>query len=202
MSTDFIVPQELKKSVVSETHLTFDGLSFDEWVARGSQIRKLQGASFWWLGEWINHGKNVFGKKYSDALKIFDYDYQSLVNIAFVCAHVAPENRDPKLSFSHHREVCGFEPDKQKAFLADARKNEWSVAELRRSVRAAAPLAGGKKNGRRTFNVVRWSMEGASFFRDVEKKEPIEKMPRDRRLALARDLQPLVTIYQRLIAVR
>ncbi len=45
-------------------------------------------ASAWWLGDWLRYGNAKYGEEYTRAVKITEYDAQTLMNMAYVAARV------------------------------------------------------------------------------------------------------------------
>ncbi len=111
------------------THLTYE-----EWEAAGLMYRFWAGCIQWVLGDWLNYGEKQFGEKYAQAVAETELDAQTLRNYAWVCHKVAPENRDHRLSFSHHAEVAPLAAEDQKSMLNAAYENGWTVRLLRQQV--------------------------------------------------------------------
>lgn len=93
--------------------------------------------SQWWLGDWIRYGTSRWGEKYKQAAKITGYDVHTLRNIAYVAGQIPASRRRDTLTWSHHAEVCGLEPDEQDRWLDFAADQRLSVADLRIELRGA-----------------------------------------------------------------
>jgi hypothetical protein len=61
-----------------------DALPFDRWVEIGRNVRTHQNASLWWLGDWLNHGKRMYGRRYRYGVALSGLDYHTLRNYAMV----------------------------------------------------------------------------------------------------------------------
>jgi len=207
MSSEVVVLQACKDWRVSRVGVAFAhqrdeqgkisfAPAFSAWREFGEGIVQLGDASLFWVGDWINFGREAYGEKYKLALELFpQYQYQSLVNIAFVCARVPVERRRIELTFSHHREVGSLEPVQQNEWLARAVEKSWNVPEMRREMRRGAPLALDRDEKASTFNVVRWAREGARWFAKESDISSPETWSEERREALRQDLEPLVRAY-------
>ena len=170
---------------------------FKEWLFKGESILRKQNDSFWELGDWINEGKSKFGSKYRLALEMLkSYRYQSLVNIAYVCARIPIERRRwPTLYFTHYTEVASLSVKEQEHWLSLASENNWTVSAMRRVMRQRAELACEREEGSDAFNIVRWCKEGVRWF---EREYASIRRDAQRRAALKQDLRPLVDIYNKL----
>jgi hypothetical protein len=187
-------------------------MPFEEWFVFGKNLIRAQEQSLFVLGDWLNYGKirysdKKYSSRYAEALEVLPYEYQSLVNIAFICAHVAPAQRRMDVShmlFAHHREVSGLSIEQQSMWLGKAVEGGWSAAEMRRQMRAAAELADKSKKGGddgrkgKRFNLVKWVMQGTSWMRSAEKETPLEQWPLERKQAVMNDLRPAAELYRRL----
>ncbi len=78
-------------------------LTFDEWIGHGKTLATMTDSIPWWVGDWINFGEARFGEgKYSQGLTLWDYNYNTLANMAWVASRYPPETRTG-LSWTHHR---------------------------------------------------------------------------------------------------
>lgn len=208
-------PQQLQsfsestKTSATETSMLFEEhLTFENWKLVGAQITQVQEASLFWLGDWLNAGKVKYGTKYRDALVILGdkYEYQSLANIAFVCSHVLADARKVKLTFSHHREVCGLPPAQQKKWLDQAIKEGLSAASLRKAIRNNAMLKDKSdntvdKSKDKKVNVSTLAMQFKRYERHVLAEEPVDAWPVTRVKAVLADLTPMAKFYVKLQSV-
>lgn len=131
-----------------------DNLTFNEWLAIGGRLLGINAASSWWIGDWLSYGEWRYGTKYRTAVARLEMSYDRLRDYAYVAANVAPKNRRPELTFSHHRLVASLEPDKQRHWLAAAVDSKWTKRQFAdalsvgsvESARAHKPV--GRINGR------------------------------------------------------
>jgi hypothetical protein len=89
-----------------------ENTTFEKWQGIGKQLRMMEGAIQFWVGDWINFGERRFGEKYLEAIEATGYNYQTLREISQVsnrtCIDVDTSDtiqRHENLPFSHHREV-------------------------------------------------------------------------------------------------
>ncbi|GLZ12880.1 hypothetical protein Acsp04_31150 [Actinomadura sp. NBRC 104425] len=118
------------------TSLSLRGdLDLDEWVRIALRMNRMGRPSLWWLGDWLNYGKERFPNGYKHALEAVCLDYQTLRNYAWVAGSVRPAQRNPRLSFQHHAEVAALPAAEQEKWLARAERYGWSRNRLRAAVK-------------------------------------------------------------------
>lgn len=118
------------------TGLSFTGdLSFDQWEVLLNRLYTMNGAIQWMLGDALNYGNARYGEKYSQALESTKLTYSALANFSWVARSVPPENRNPNLSWTHHRAVSKLDVEEQKRLLEEAERKEWTVDTLTEVVR-------------------------------------------------------------------
>jgi hypothetical protein len=110
--------------------------SFEDWEHIGSNLRGVNGAMNFWIGDWINQGEAKFGEKYAQAIEATEKDIGTLMNCSFVCKAIEISRRREKLSFSHHVEVAKLSPKDQNKWLQIAESENLSIRELRESIRS------------------------------------------------------------------
>jgi hypothetical protein len=106
-------------------------LSFEEWREAGRKLGQIARATQWWIGDWLNYGANAYGEKYVQAVEETGYEVQTLMDFAWVAGKIEISRRREILSWSHHKEVAGLEPDGQDAALDRAAEEGWSRQQLR-----------------------------------------------------------------------
>src|SRR5215218_5351396 len=79
---------------------------FVEWEALGCFLQVVEGAIQWWIGDWMNYGEGAYGEKSSQAVDATGVQPETIAQYAYVARQVSHADRDPQLSFSHHREVA------------------------------------------------------------------------------------------------
>jgi Thioredoxin len=110
-------------------------LSFDRWRAFGQRLGGLANASTWWLGDWAAYGERRFGERYTAAMAVTGFDYQTLRNYAYIARRFDVSRRRDTLSFAHHAEVAALPASEQEEWLDRAEQNGWSRNELRTRLR-------------------------------------------------------------------
>jgi len=108
-----------------------------DWVRTGKRLGAMTRCSQWWLGDWVRYGTGRWGEKYKEAARISGYDVKTLRNIAYVAEQIEVSRRRDTLTWSHHAEVCGLEPEDQDRWLDQAASQRMSVADLRIELRGA-----------------------------------------------------------------
>jgi hypothetical protein len=108
-----------------------------DWVRAGKRLGAMTRCSQWWLGDWVRYGAGRWGEKYKEAARISGYDVKTLRNIAYVAEQLEVSRRRDDLTWSHHAEVCGLEPEEQDRWLEVAATQRMSVADLRIELRGA-----------------------------------------------------------------
>jgi N6-adenosine-specific RNA methylase IME4 len=114
------------------------GLSFERWQALGRNLLLMQRAVMWWIGDWLNYGERAYGEKYSQAIEMTGYDYQTLRDAAWVSGSIELSRRRDNLSFSHHKEVASLTPARQNEWLAVAERDGLTQKGLRVALRTPA----------------------------------------------------------------
>jgi hypothetical protein len=121
--------------------LSFHGnISFEEYQEFGEKklipYYRVSKSIPFWIGDFVIYGETHYGEMYAQALSVTDYAYETLKNCAYVCRNVAMEIRNPDLSWSHHYAVAKLEHKDQKELLEEAKKNNWTVSEIRTAAKA------------------------------------------------------------------
>lgn len=142
METTQIAPQPQASLQFDKCSLSRTGLqitpecSFEEWEKIGETLRTIEGATNFWIGDWINAGESRYGEKYSQAMDMTDKDIHVLTNIASVCRKVEISRRNEILSYQHHVEVAKLEPKDQDKWIKIAVEKRLTTRELRESIRS------------------------------------------------------------------
>lgn len=121
---------------MSETSLVLpEGLSFEEWEAVGSTLKRVEKSVRWWIGDWMTYGERAYGETYSQAIEVTGRSYQDLADMAYVSKAIQFSERSENLTWSHHKEVAPLEPIVRSAWLVAAEDNDWSTRELREQIK-------------------------------------------------------------------
>jgi hypothetical protein len=122
--------------------------TFEEWESALNWTKTVNGAVQFWLGDLLEIGEQRWGQKYSQALDATEYEEKTLRNAAWVARQIPPERRrhPSKVSYSHHVEVAGLDPEKQEYWLNRTESEGLTREQLRIGLRqekaAAAGLVG------------------------------------------------------------
>ena len=110
------------------------GMSAEQWQRTGESLGQIDRACRWWIGDWLRYGQSEYGERYTAAVAATGYSEQTLMDAVWVARSVSKSRRVKRLSFSHHKAVAKLKPAEQERYLADASRNNWSVAELRKKI--------------------------------------------------------------------
>lgn len=112
-------------------------LSYDEWEEVGRTLGKIASGCQFWVGDWIRYGEDQaeWGEKYSQALEETGLEYPTLSNYVHVAKAIPPNERNPEVSWSHHRATTGLSKAERKVVLDLAAENGWRKADLEREVK-------------------------------------------------------------------
>ena len=195
----------LPRVTLSRTGAEFPAdMTREEWLAAGLRLNALAGALAWLLGDWFNAGRRFlppdvvgFADEAQSAAAVAamaGWTGGTIRTYAWVCRHVPASRRLDALTFGHHAEVAALEPDQADEWLARAKAEDWSVADLR------AAIGGRDTTGTPAVRlpIARSIMDAVRWFRLEQQAKPIEQWEPERRAALKRELQPLVEFASRL----
>jgi hypothetical protein len=94
----------------------------------------------WWVGDALVYAEQQYGdgdgSQYADALGL---EPHTLTNYRWVAASVTRSRRRVDLSWSHHAEVARLGTDAQRSVLARAKRDGWTVRQLRDYVALTYP---------------------------------------------------------------
>lgn len=112
-------------------------LHFEEWEMLGQYLGDVHRGLQWALGDWLAYGENNqdWADKYQQAIEVTGLEYQTLANYRWVASRFELARRRTDLSWSHHAAVAGLEPARADAWLDQAVRNRWTVAELKAQVK-------------------------------------------------------------------
>ena len=195
----------LPRVSLSRTGAEFpEDLTKDEWLDVGRRLNALSGALAWLLGDWFNAGRRFlpnevvgFANEAQSAAAVAQlagWTGATIHNYAWVCRQVPTSRRREVLSFGHHTEVAGLEPEEQTIWLDKAEVNGWSVADMRAAIggrdTTAQPMV--------RLSIARSIMDAVRWFRIESRSKPIEQWDPAQRAALKKELQPLVEFHGKL----
>jgi len=111
----------------------------DEWMRYGAQLRTVQGALKWCIGDWFNYGEDKFGEMASQASDIWpEYSYSNLANMASVARSFEYSRRRETVGWSLHAEIASHPKQEQEQWL-DELEMGMTRAELRLSLDGSEP---------------------------------------------------------------
>jgi N6-adenosine-specific RNA methylase IME4 len=135
-----LIKFDARLATVTETALQLrSGLDFEEWQAIGGQLRRVEKAALWWIGDWLNYGERAYGETYAQALEETDRALSTLQGAKWVAARVEPCRRRQEVPYSIHCEVASLPAEQQEAVLREAERDGLTVREVRTKVRALKP---------------------------------------------------------------
>jgi hypothetical protein len=110
-------------------------LPYEQWRDTLLAVSKVGKAVQFWLGDVLLYGEDRFGEEFAQAASETGYSEESLRGFLWVASRVSPSVRRSTLSWSAHQVVAALPPDQQSAFLATAERENWSVRQLRDTVK-------------------------------------------------------------------
>jgi hypothetical protein len=113
-------------------------LDHARWCEIGADLRRLDRAVAWWVGDWWAFGEHRYGarREITEDPGWQGLAYQTCANAAAVCRAFEVSRRRETLSFSHHETVAALAPAEQDRLLDAADREGWSRQELRAAVRS------------------------------------------------------------------
>jgi hypothetical protein len=112
-----------------------NGLTKNELIEIGKNLKTIESANQFWVGDWINAnwGKYEHGK-YDEAEKL-GYEKDAVRDYDYVSKKVKSAVRTADLSFHHHKQVAKFPETEQIEWLQKAVDNKWSVRDLKNAMK-------------------------------------------------------------------
>jgi hypothetical protein len=153
-------------------------LSVDEACSIARYFGTVKRRSSWYLGDLLLDSENRHGEYYAQVAHETGLASQTLLNLVWVAKNVPSSRRVPGLAHSVHAEVASLSAKEQKAWLAQAKKHDWSRSELREAMKAKR-----KEDKPQLFGD-----EGEDFDDDGESISPAQVMEVAR--AILRDATP------------
>ncbi len=128
-----------KKDIVySSFVLHKNGLSpvgnptFEQWQECGNFIKKANGASHLWLGDWLNYGEAHYQEDYTQAIDATGYDYHTLRRDKYTTERIPFERRRSNIDISIYHEIAPFEEKEQERLLDIVEKTKMTIQQLRK----------------------------------------------------------------------
>jgi len=136
MITHDTIGTPLAKVELGENYLDIKGALSDRELSEVFRsLSRMQGASLWWIGDFLNSAATTKGEAYAKAYLATDYAPATLWEAKSVCGRIPKESR-VNLSYSHHKEALGIAKDTTLAirFLKTAEQEGLSVKQLRKTI--------------------------------------------------------------------
>lgn len=150
MNNDSIIPQKSKEVqvlpnkdlVYSSFRLHKNGLeaigkpSFEQWQECGEFIKRAEGATHYWLGDWLRYGEDRWGEEHSQALEAdYGYDYDTLRRDKWVSEKIPPVLRSTNMTFSNAREIAPLPQEEKEYWAEELKKEAIPVRELKQRIK-------------------------------------------------------------------
>lgn len=177
--------------VVDSVALTTRGGSptFDQWAEAADRLRKIHGATKYWIGDLLNMGEGLFSEEASQVIDQSFLGEQEVKSYTAVAKAVLPTTRAHAQSWDHARAVSGLK-DKatQEEWLDKSRAEDWSARKLRSEIEASGAEPG--KTTMRWWLVVECKTESLrdkvadelkARGHSVKKQEKLSKAPKPKK---------------------
>jgi hypothetical protein len=113
------------------------GQTFDEFTEIGRKLAQVNRAAGFLLGDWVNHGEQVYGERFAQAADATGYDPATLRNFASVAWQIPSARRREELTFGHHQAVIGIKDETRRDELLErAASDGMTVERLRTEAKA------------------------------------------------------------------
>ena len=141
-------------------------LPYEAWLKMGGQLKDLNAASPWFLGDWLAYGVAKYtsthwsGKMpeglYKKLAAQIGLSEQTLANLKCVCVALPPSRRREGLTITHALEIIGRckDPKVQDRWVAAAVEDGLTVKELRCAIKAAQATAKPETGDRGTTSLL------------------------------------------------
>ena len=104
---------------LSATALTLKpNTTYVEWRAVGAQLKRIDRACQWWIGDWLNAGEQRWGEMYAQAVDATESAYSTLRISKWVASTIDLLRRREKVSWGAHREIAALPREEQDEALA------------------------------------------------------------------------------------
>lgn len=212
-----LLPPVPRKVTITPTGLEVrQELSFEEWRGLAPMLGDAVRRMAFVIGDWLVYGEDQFqkgtlGKRvmtavYDAATGATGLDRATLQNYAYVARKVAKERRIAHLSWEHHKVVARLKAAEQTRWLAQARgdgtKRAVSTMRLRKSILVGRLLSVEEALpdplDRGIYNHIPFVNRLCAWWSWMQQRRWLETATDEQRMAVMRDLRPLVDIYHAL----
>ena len=112
----------------------------EKWLSYGAQLRTIQGAVRWAIGDWLNYGESRYGEMYSQAYTLFgEYSESSVRNMRRVAEYIPLVRRRTTVSWSAHSEIASLPQVEQEQWL-DELERGMTRYDLRLALNGSEPV--------------------------------------------------------------
>jgi hypothetical protein len=203
-------------------------LSFEEWRRMATRFGEAMASAAFVIGDWLIYGEDHFrgqqrlpgfedeaiaaGKVspevYEAALSSTGLDRTTLHAYAYVAKNVPRALRNQALSWEHHKALAKLDGDEQERWIKialaeqDARGGPMSTRRLRKSINAGRLLAPEDlipdPTDRGIDNHIPWVNRLVAWWLRMKERGWLLTSTEHQRIALKRDLHPVIQIYKEL----
>ena len=100
--------------VISEA----SSIDIETWQQYGADLRHIQGALRWCIGDWLGYGERTYGEMYTQALDLWpEYSIGSLQKCKYVSGAIQIDERRPDVTWSAHADVAKLPPAARSKWL-------------------------------------------------------------------------------------
>ena len=93
-------------------------VSIERWLTYGKQLREVQGALRWCIGDWLNYGELKYGEMYSQGYALFPEYHESSIRHMRRVAEIFPVvRRRTSVTWSEHAEIASRPIEEQEQWL-------------------------------------------------------------------------------------
>jgi hypothetical protein len=145
-TTNGSLPELLPCTTAVGLNLPSD-LTWDQWVAYGAQLKVVESAIQFWVGDWINAGDKLDRERVWQELHNLGFVKQTVLNWASVARKIPPERRRARIDYSLQAALAYIEPKLADKLLDEAVEGEWTVRELREKMKEGSVGGSTKPSG-------------------------------------------------------
>lgn len=124
------------KLIITPVGIEFlSDLTLEEWQELGSRLSATAQGYRWHIGDYLNYGRERFGKGVTAAFKFGRFARSTLNNFALVARQIELPFRVPELGWHHHRVIAPLPQEVHWLWLRNPSYTNMSVRELRAQIR-------------------------------------------------------------------
>lgn len=139
--------------IISPVKAVVEYADYDSWCKTLNHLRLIEGATQWWIGDWLNYGEHRWGEKYVQAVN--ESEAQRWRVYASVAGKYDMLSRNNSLSWSHHLAVAYIEEPRRTELLELAVGDHLSVAELRKLIKEPLQIEAGEQTTERKWRQIK-----------------------------------------------